>query len=31
MRHNYISGVNNNAAREDDHGVDEAADEISAR
>jgi hypothetical protein len=31
MRHNYSSGVNNNAVREDDDGIDEAADETSAR
>jgi hypothetical protein len=31
MRHNYSSGVNNNAAREDDHSVAEASDETSAR
>jgi hypothetical protein len=31
MRHNYSSGVNNNAVREDGHGVDEAADKTSVR
>jgi hypothetical protein len=31
MRHNCSSGVNNIAAREDDHSVTEAADETSAR
>jgi hypothetical protein len=31
MRHNYSSGVNNNVAREDDHGIAEASDKTSAR
>jgi hypothetical protein len=31
MRHNFNSGVNNNAARENDHGVAEASDETSVR
>ena len=31
MRHDYNSGVNNNTARVDDHGVTEASDETSAR
>jgi hypothetical protein len=31
MRHNYNSGVNNNAMREDDHGVAEASDDTSVR
>jgi hypothetical protein len=30
MKHNYNSVVNNNAVREDDHGVAEASDETSA-